>query len=111
MTKKTIIVDEFHQGASAQAYRDGVQQMRDAVSDIHTKNDGIAAIRSDGIVLPTGHTVHVRRTGQPTKIYTIHGRDKFEDSAGNVYNQQEVFGETYDSVAVIDPATGDITTF
>jgi hypothetical protein len=111
MTKKTIIVDEFHQGTSAQAYRDGVQQMRDAVSDIHTKNDGIAAIRANGIVLPTWHTIHVRRTEQPTKTYTIHGSDKFEDSAGNVYNQEEVFGETYDSVAVIDPATGDITTY
>ncbi|ARL04265.1 hypothetical protein [Burkholderia pseudomallei] len=111
MTKKTIIVDEFHQGASAQEYRDVVQRMRDAVCDIHTKNDVIASIRANGIVLPTGHTVHVRRTGQSTKIYTIHGSDKFEDSAGNVYNQQEVFGEAYDSVAVVDPATGDITTY
>jgi len=111
MTKKTIIVDEFYQGASSLTYRDGVQKMRDAISEIHTMNDGIAAVRTNGIVLPTGHTVHVRRTDQPTKIYTIHGSDKFEDSAGNVYNQQVVFGETYDSVAVIDPATGAITTF
>lgn len=41
MTKKTIIVDEYHQGASAQAYREHVQQMRDAVSETHTKNDHI----------------------------------------------------------------------
>ncbi len=54
MTKKTIIVDEFHQGASAQTYRDGVQQMRDAISEIHEKNDGIAAVRAlDGRIFAT----------------------------------------------------------
>ncbi|WP_236077342.1 hypothetical protein [Paraburkholderia domus] len=54
MTKKTIIVDEFHQGTSAQTYRDGVQQMRDAVSEIHKKNDGIAAVRAlDGRIFAT----------------------------------------------------------
>jgi phage shock protein A len=51
MTKKTIIVDEFHQGASAQAYRDGVQQMREAVSEIHTKNDGIETATSEAPML------------------------------------------------------------
>ncbi|CAG9236020.1 hypothetical protein PSP6_690125 [Paraburkholderia tropica] len=58
MTKKTIIVDEFHQGASAQAYRDGVQQMHDAVSDIHTQNDGIAPI-AEG---ETGEVIHTFET-------------------------------------------------
>lgn len=54
MTKKTIIVDEFHQGTSAQTYRDGVQQMRVAVSEIHKNNDGIAAVRAlDGRIFAT----------------------------------------------------------
>ncbi|UVS88306.1 hypothetical protein EFP18_29985 (plasmid) [Burkholderia glumae] len=110
MTKNMTIIDEFHNGTSAEEYRDGVL-LRRAVSDIQTKIDIVARIRSYGITLPTGHTVHVRRTGQPTKVYTIHGSDKFEDSAGNVYTQQEVLGESFDSVAVVDPATGDITTY
>lgn len=66
---------------------------------------------SNGIVLPVGHQVHVRRTNQPTKIYKILGPDAFEGSDGTVYSQQAVFGQTYDGVSVIDPATGQITTY
>lgn len=64
-----------------------------------------------GIVLPIGHEVHVRRTSQPTKIFVIRRHDQFEDSAGNIFGQTEVLGEPYDSIAVIDPATGQITTY
>lgn len=46
MTKNTFIVDEYHQGASAQAYREGVQKVRDAVSEIHAKNDSISAVQA-----------------------------------------------------------------
>jgi len=54
MTKKTIIVDEYHQGGSAQAYRTSVQKVRDAVSEIHAKNDGIAAVQAlDGRIFAT----------------------------------------------------------
>lgn len=54
MTKKTIVVDEYHQGASAQAYRERVQETRDAVAEIHAKNDGITAVRAlDGRIFAT----------------------------------------------------------
>jgi len=54
MTKTTIIVDEYHQGGSAQAYRTSVQEIRDAVSEIHAKNDGIAAVQAlDGRIFAT----------------------------------------------------------
>ncbi|WP_186130642.1 hypothetical protein [Burkholderia gladioli] len=64
-----------------------------------------------GIILPIGHEVHVRRTSQPTKIFKIRRHDQFEDSTGNIFDQTEVLGEPYDSIAVIDPATGRITTY
>lgn len=54
MTKNTLIVDEYHQGASAQAYRERVQETRDAVSEINAKNDSIAAVRAlDGRIFAT----------------------------------------------------------
>lgn len=54
MTKKTIIVDEYRAGASAQAFHERVQQMHDDVSKIHQKHDGIAAVRAlDGRVFAT----------------------------------------------------------
>lgn len=54
MTKKTLIVDEYHQGTSAQAYREGVQKVRDAVSEIHAKHDGIASVQAlDGRIFAT----------------------------------------------------------
>lgn len=46
MTKKTIIVDEYHQGKSAHEYRDRGQEIRDAVAEIHATNDGITAVRA-----------------------------------------------------------------
>ena len=66
---------------------------------------------TNGIVLPPGYDVHVRRTDQPTRIYKFLGNKKFEDSAGTIFDQQEVFGQTFDRVAVINPSTGQITTY
>jgi len=78
------------------------------VGVVRCGSDGTA---TNGIVLPIGHQVHVRRTNQPTKIYKIRSNNEFEDSTGKVYRQQEVFGQAYESVAVIDPATDQITTY
>ncbi len=61
--------------------------------------------------LPNGHHIHVRRTKQPTKIYKILGPNKFEGTDGNIYSQQEVFGQSYARVDVIDPATNEITSY
>ncbi len=66
---------------------------------------------TNGIVLPPGHEVRVRRTSQRTRIYKILGNNEFEDSAGNVYDQQEVLGQPYGGVSVVDPSTGQITTY
>jgi hypothetical protein len=62
-----------------------------------------------GIVLPAGHEVRVHRTNKPTKSFTIVSHKEFKDADGNVYDQQAVFGETYASVDVIDPVTGETT--
>ncbi|WP_321935368.1 hypothetical protein [Paraburkholderia sp. J8-2] len=75
MKKKAIIVDEFHEGASAQAYRDGVQQLRDAVSDIHTKNDGIAPILIARVTVGD-ETLVVKADEITAALTALHGEPK-----------------------------------
>ena len=62
-----------------------------------------------GIKLPPGHEVHVHRTGKQPKHFLIVSHVEFKGDDGNVYDQQAVFGESYASVDVVDPATGQTT--
>lgn len=66
---------------------------------------------TNGLPLPpVGSTVHVRRTGQPTRIYEVVGNNKYRDSNGVVHGS-EIFGPTHESISVVDPVTDAITTY
>ncbi len=57
-----------------------------------------------------GSTVHVRKTGEPTGIYEVVGNNKYRDSNGTVYGL-DIFRPVYESISVIDPVTGAVTTY
>lgn len=59
---------------------------------------------------PVGSTVHVRKTGEPVKIYEVVGNNEYRDSNGTTHGP-EIFGPTHESISVIDPVTGAVTTY